>query len=177
MKEPELEEDALNVTAEGQTMTIVRRTLDETVGSVEITAPDGTTETVELEQASPGRFTADWTAPEIGLYRLREGEAEAVIALGPASPREFEETIASGERAAGAVEATGGGIRRVEDGVPDLRQVRRGRTAEGRGWLGITPREAYLTTDVSIAPFLPAWAWLLLGSALIVGAWLREGRR
>jgi hypothetical protein len=100
-----------------------------------------------------------------------------VVALGPASPREFEETIASDAKVLPAVDPTGGGIRRVEDGVPDLRQVRAGRTAEGRGWLGITPRDAYLTTDVSIAPFLPAWAWLFLASALIVGAWLREGRR
>ena len=128
-------------------------------------------------EASPGRFTAAWTAPEVGLYRLREGEAQAVIALGPASPREFEETIATGDKASAAVDATGGGIRRIEDGVPELRQVRAGRVAEGRGWLGITPREAYLTTDVSIAPLLPAWAWLLLASMLIVGAWLREGRR
>ncbi len=66
---------------------------------------------------------------------------------------------------------------RLEDGVPDLRQVRAGRPAAGRGWIGITPREAYLTADVRIAPFLPAWAWLLIASALIVGAWLREGRR
>ncbi len=177
MKEPELEEDALSVTAEGQTMTIVRRTLEDSVGDVEITGPDGTTETVELEEAAPGRFTSDWTAPEVGLYRLREGDAEAVIALGPASPREFEETIASGEKALPAVDPTGGGIRRIEDEVPDLRQVRSGRAAEGRGWLGVTPREAYVTTDVSIAPLLPAWAWLLLASGLIVGAWLREGRR
>ena len=177
MKEPELEEDALSVTAEGQTMTIVRRTLEDSVGDVEITGPDGTTETIELEETSPGRFTADWTAPEAGLYRLREGDAEAVIALGPASPREFEETIATGQKALPAVDPTGGGIRRIEEDVPDLRQVRPGRAAAGRGWLGVTPREAYLTTDVSIAPLLPAWAWLLLASALIVGAWLREGRR
>jgi hypothetical protein len=177
MKEPELEEDALSVTAEGQTMSIVRRTLSEDVGAVEITRPDGETETVELEELSPGRFGARWTAPEVGLYRLREGEAQAVIALGPASPREFEETIATGDKAASAVEPTGGGIRRVEEGVPDLRQVRAGRAAEGRGWLGVTPRQAYVTTDVSIAPLLPSWAWLLVAASLIVGAWLREGRR
>ena len=34
-----------------------------------------------------------------------------------------------------------------EEGVPGLRQVREGRVAAGRGWLGITPREAYLTAD------------------------------
>ena len=68
-------------------------------------------------------------------------------------------------------------FRRIEDGVPDLRLVREGRVAAGRGWLGITPREAYLTADVRVSPFLPAWALLLLASLFAVAAWLREGRR
>jgi len=43
MKEPELEEEALTATAQGRTMRITRRTLDETVPPVTITAPDGST--------------------------------------------------------------------------------------------------------------------------------------
>ena len=177
MKEPDLEEEALTVTAEGQTMSILRRSLDEATGPVSITGPNGETLSLDLEETAPGRFTAAYTAPEIGLYRLSEGEEEAVIALGPAAPREFEQTIASAEALAPAVSATRGGVRRIEDGVPDLRLVREGRVAAGRGWLGITPREAYLTADVRVSPFLPAWAILLLASLFAVAAWLREGRR
>jgi hypothetical protein len=55
--------------------------------------------------------------------------------------------------------------------------VREGRVAAGRGWIGITPRNAFITQDVSIAPLLPAWAWLLIASVLALAAWLREGRR
>ena len=177
MGEPELDEEALRVSAEGQRMSITRRTLGDQVGDVVITGPDGATALVPLEETSPGRFTADWDAPEIGLYRLSEGEQEAVIALGPAAPREFEETIASDSILAPAVSATRGGVAVFEDGVPDLRRVREGRPAAGRGWIGITPREAYLTADVTVTPVLPAWAFLLLASLLAVGAWLREGRR
>ena len=65
----------------------------------------------------------------------------------------------------------------IEDGLPDLREVRAGRPAAGRGWIGITPRGAYRTADITISPLLPPWALLLLASVLIVGAWLREGRR
>ncbi|CAN0603439.1 unnamed protein product, partial [Ectocarpus sp. 12 AP-2014] len=57
MKEPDLEEEALSVTTEGQTMTITRRTLGEGVEDVEIEAPDGALTLVPLEEASPGRFT------------------------------------------------------------------------------------------------------------------------
>jgi hypothetical protein len=177
MKEPELEEEALWAEAQGQTMRIVRRTLAEDAAPVTITAPDGTESVVELEPVSPGRHEILWAAPETGLYRLTDGEQSAVIALGPAAPREFEETIATGEILESAVAATGGGVLRIEDGLPSLREVREGRPAAGRGWIGLIPREAYLTADLRVSALLPAWAWLLIASLLILGAWLREGRR
>ena len=177
MKEPELEEEALWVEPTGQTMRIIRRTLDLETGDVTVTHPDGTETVLTLEEVSPGRFETLWEAPEIGLYRLDDGEETAVIALGPAAPREFELTIASGETLAPLVESTRGGIIPVSAGDIDIRTVREGRPAAGRGWIGITPREAFRTAEISINPLLPAWAFLLLASLLMIGAWLREGRR
>ncbi|HHI69403.1 MAG TPA: hypothetical protein ENJ91_00255, partial [Rhodobacteraceae bacterium] len=142
MKEPELEEEALWAEAQGQTMTIIRRTLGEEVPDVEVILPDGSTQTVTLKQVSPGRYQATFEGPTIGLYRLSDGEKDAVIALGPSAPREFEETIATGEKLLPVVEQMRGGTFALEDGVPSLRNVRAGRPASGRGWLGITPREA-----------------------------------
>lgn len=177
MKEPELEEEALWAEPTGQTMRIIRRTLEETVGTVTITRPDGTEEEITLEEVTPGRFEALYTGPEIGLYRLAEGDQEAVVGLGPSAPREFEQTLASGDLLEPVVEGTRGGVRRLEDGVPSIRAVGEGRPAAGRGWLGITPREAFETLDVTQTPMLPGWLVLLLASGLILGAWLREGRR
>ena len=177
MKEPELEEEALWVEPTGQTMRIIRRTLELETGDVIVTHPDGTETTLTLEEVSPGRFETLWQAPEIGLYRLTDGDETAVIALGPAAPREFEQTIASGETLAPLVESTRGGIVAISTGDVDIRTVREGRPAAGRGWIGITPREAFRTAEISINPLLPAWAFLLLASLLMVGAWLREGRR
>ena len=177
MKEPELEEEALTATATGQTVQITRRTLSEGTREVTITAPDGTVTVLPLQETAPGRLTATFDGPDIGLYRLTDGDLDAVVALGPAAPKEFEETIASGTRLEPAVEAMRGGVMRLEDGVPTLRRVAEGRAAAGRGWIAITPREAYLTADVRVAALLPAWAFLLLASLLTVAAWLREGRR
>ncbi|MFW2542691.1 glutamine amidotransferase [Primorskyibacter sp. 2E107] len=176
MKEPELEEEALWAEATGQTMRIIRRSLGDTVGAVTITRPDGETEEVPLEEISPGRFEALYEGPDIGLYRLEEGEQSAVIGLGPAAPREFEQTIASADLLEPMITGLRGGTPRLEDGVPGIRTVRSGRPAAGRGWIGITPRDAFETLDVRQSPLLPAWLVLLLASALIVGAWLREGR-
>jgi hypothetical protein len=177
MGEPDLEEEALRALADGQSIQITRQSLAEEVGDVTVTAPDGSQMVLELEETAPGQFVATYEGVEQGLYRLREGDMEAVVALGPAAPREFEETIASGDRLAPAINPMRGGILRLEDGLPDLRRVSEGRNAAGRGWIGLTPRAAYLTTDVTVTPLIASWLFLLLAAALMVGAWLREGSR
>jgi hypothetical protein len=177
MKEPELEEEALWAEPSGLTMRIVRRSLAEEIGPVSVTGPDGGETEVPLEETEPGRFEAIWAAPMMGLYRLSEGDQSAVIALGPAAPREFEETIADGAALEEIVAPARGGIKAIEEGLPALREVRPGRTAAGRGWIGITPRGAYRTLDLTVIPLVPAWAMLLLAAALMIGAWLREARR
>ncbi len=178
LKEPELEEEALTATAKGATLTITRRTiLEEPPGPLTITGPDGAEVKLDLPETAPGRFSVDWDAPEMGLYRLDQGELTRVVAVGPSAPREFVETIATGDLMAPVVEAAGGGILRLEDGTPDLRQVRAGRPATGRGWIGITPREAYVTEDIRVAALLPGWLYLLLAAGLAVAAWLIEGRK
>lgn len=176
MKEPDLEEEALWAEPTGQSMRIIRRSLTEDVGAVTITGPDGQSIDVPLEEVSPGRFETTWEAPEIGLYRLDEGELSSVVGLGPSAPREFVQTIASGDALEPLIDGVRGGILRLEDGVPGIRAVREGRPAAGRGWIGITPRGAYETLDIRQTPLLPAWLVLLLAATMIVGAWLREGR-
>ncbi|WP_299562554.1 hypothetical protein [uncultured Sulfitobacter sp.] len=177
MGEPELEEEALTATAEGRTMRIERRTLSDEVAPLVITGPDGAKTEMPLSPAGPGKFEAVFTGPEIGLYRLENGDQISVIGLGPAAPREFVETIASGEVLEPVVAALRGGVARIDEGLPRIRNVRAGRPAAGRGWIGFTPRNAYETRDVRQTPILPGWLVLLLSAGLITAAWLREGRR
>ncbi|MGV6803985.1 MAG: hypothetical protein ACWA49_07245 [Ruegeria sp.] len=177
MKEPELEEEALWAEANGQSMRIIRQTLDDTVGQVTVTRPNGETLDIPLQEISPGRFEAQYFGPEIGLYRLKEGDLSAVIGLGPAAPKEFERTIATGEILEPVTASLRGGVIRVEDGLPAIRNVRAGRPAAGRGWVGLTPRNAYETRDVTQAGLLPPWLVLLLAGGFLLAGWLREGRR
>jgi hypothetical protein len=177
MKEPELEEEALWAEATGQQMRVIRRSLSDEVGPVTITTPSGEVVERELEEVSPGRFETLYDGPEIGLYRLENGDESAVIGLGPAAPVEFERTITSDAALRPVIDATNGGIQAMTDGVPRIREVREGRPAAGRGWIGITPRGAYETMSVSQMALLPPWLVLLLVSGLILAGWLREGRR
>ncbi|RGP38368.1 hypothetical protein [Pseudotabrizicola alkalilacus] len=178
LKEPELEEETLSATVSGQTLTVTRRSIEETPpGDVYITGPDGIENPVPLAEVSPGRHEGVFEAPSVGLYRMEQGDLSRVVAIGPSSPREFIETIASGEPLADTIAATNGGVMRLSDGAPDVRLVRDGRPASGRGWIGITPRGAYVTQDVRVAALLPGWAWLLLVAVFAIAAWLIEGRK
>ncbi|MEZ5799091.1 MAG: hypothetical protein R3D63_17435 [Paracoccaceae bacterium] len=178
LKEPELEEETLTATARGQDLTIVRRSIaEEPPGPLTVTGPDGAEVVLQMTQTAPGRHEVEWHAPLLGLYRLEQEDLVRVIGVGPAAPREFVETIASAEVLAPAVEAAGGNLARLEEGMPDIRTVAEGRPAHGRGWIGITPRHAYETEQVQVAALLPGWAWLMLAAVLAVAAWLIEGRR
>ncbi|WP_431298518.1 hypothetical protein [Tabrizicola sp. BL-A-41-H6] len=178
LKEPELEEETLTATADGQQLTITRRSVAEAApGDLKVTGPDGAAVVLPMPEVGPGRYETVWDAPMLGLYRLEQGDLTRVIAVGPSSPREFVDTIATGDLLGPLAAPTNGGVTRIEDGLPDIREVRDGRPAVGRGWIGITPREAYLTADVKVAALLPGWAYLILAAALAIAAWLIEGRK
>ncbi|MDF1802332.1 glutamine amidotransferase [Thalassovita sp.] len=177
MKEPELEEEALWAEPVGQTMKIIRRSLTSEVGGVTVTTPSGESQVLPLTETSPGRFEADYTGPEIGLYRLANGEKETVIGLGPSAPKEFEATIATDTVMEPVTDALRGGVLRLSNGSPVLRDVRPGRPAAGRGWIGLTPRNAYETLAVTQVPLLPAWLVMIVVLGLTLIGWLREGRR
>ncbi len=181
MKEPELEEEALWGEARGAAggggLSIVRQSLDPAPGPVEVTLPDGGREVLQLHETRPGRFEASMPDRGMGLYRLTSDGLSAVVALGPAAPREFARTIATDALLLPAIRPGRGGVARLEAGMPLLRDVRAGRTAAGRGWLGYTPRRAWLTTDIRLRPLMPGWLALIFAAGLMLWGWLREGRR
>ena len=177
MKEPDLEEETLTAQAQGQSLTIIRQTLEDTTGVVTVTSPTGIETRVLLEQTAPGRFQALFDAPEMGLYRLASAGQSSVVGLGPTSPKEFENTIATAAPLQPLITKTRGGVRAMTDALPGFRNIRPGRLAAGQNWLGLTPRNAFETNDITQVVLLPHWMVLLLISGLITAGWLREGRR
>ncbi len=177
MKEPELEEERLTATAVGQKVTIVRRSVEETNKPVTIETPDGTIFELSLNEVGPGRWQGEFQGLENGLYRLSDGLLSSVFALGPSSPKEFENTIASADKLNPIVKQTKGAALAIHDVyVPKIRLVGLGRAAGGRDWIGLTPRDAYVTTDITSKPLLPAWVLLLFVGLLVIGAWRLESR-
>lgn len=176
MKEPELEEEALSAVAEGARLTVTRRSVKETLEKLEIVAPSGARDVVDFTSVGPGRWRAVFEADEQGLHRLSDGVMSAIAAVGPPAPIEFERAVATGDVLAPLATATRGGITWLEDGAPDIRRVREGRAAAGRGWIGLARRGAYAVEDVRLTPLAPGWLMLVLAAGLMVAAWRVEGR-
>jgi hypothetical protein len=177
MKEPDLEEERLSGRIAGDRLIVTRRTMAERAATVEVTYPSGRTEKVTLSPTDDGAFAGTLKAEEMGLYRLRDGNLTAVAAAGPLNPRELSDVRATEKTLKPLVDATEGGIRWIkQDGLPEFRRTRPGRTAAGDGWMGLRANEAYAVASTRQTPlFHPALALVLIIGSFMLG-WHREGR-
>ena len=176
MKEPELEEEVLSGVGDADGIAITRRTLSDEVGPVVVTGPSGEQREIALVEVAPGRFEARIDDAEQGVWKLENGDQSAVAVMGLAAPREFRDPVSTGAILEPIAAATGGGVLRLEDGLPDLRLVQEGRVAEGRGWIGLVDRRAYQVRDIRQVELAPPWLMLLLSAGLVFAAWRVEGR-
>ncbi|MEM9139656.1 MAG: glutamine amidotransferase, partial [Pseudomonadota bacterium] len=178
MREPELEEEALFARVDGDKVLVERRSLDEEgPDAVSARPPDGgAPQTLRYESAGPGRWQAVLDGADQGLWRLEDGDARAVAAVGPPSPAEYANPLASAALLTPLAEATRGSIAWLGDGLPSLRAVSEDRRSAGRDWIGMVARDAHRVTGVRLTDLLPAWLAAMMIGLLMLVAWLREGR-
>ena len=179
MKEPELEEDELHGRVEGSRLTVERHSLKPSSRPVGVTFPGGETREIALHDDPDGVARAELTAGAPGLYRLADGEHQAVVLVGSANTAEFADVRTTPERLAGVAAATGGGVFWLADGqgaLPEIRRPKPGSTTAGPGWLGLTANGASLLSGKEETALLPAPLLLVLVLGALGAAWWREGR-
>ena len=192
MKEPDLEEERLLASARGLKLTIERRSMEDNVPPVQVSAPGGENSEVTLESAGPGlwRSTVDVKVP--GLYKLQTmsptGQLHAVAHAGIEDAREMSEVTATDAKLKPLVEQTGGGVFWTRGGgllssvstssvdLPRISMLANARVLAGSGWMGLKDREAYVTRGVKLIPmFTGLFALAALLALLAMTRW-REGR-
>jgi hypothetical protein len=179
MKEPELEEERLVMTARGGEIAVERRTMSETVEPVTVTQPSGGTQILNLTRAEPGIFRGSIKAEELGLWRATDGKFTALINLGPLNPREYLEVTSTRDVMLPLANGTGGGVLRLADlsgGAPRIAQIRSAERFAGPDWLGIKMRDASVVRGLGLFPLFAGLSGLLILMAGIAAAWAREGR-
>ena len=177
MKEPDLEEEALRATSHGGRIEVTRRTLAATFPKVTMTAPDGSTKTIELRQTSPGLGLGVIDVDKPGLYRFDDGTLKTVAAVGNPDPLEFSDVRATDAKLKPLAEASGGSVMWLADNPdPEIRSVRPGRAAGGSDWIGLRRNEGYTVAGINQLPLLPGILVALAFLMAIGSAWWREGR-
>ena len=189
MKEPDLEEERLLASARGLKVTLERRTLDDQVAPVTISAPGGERSDVTLERDKPGVWKATFDVKLPGLYKAEtqgpSGPLTAVAHAGAEDPREMSEVVATGDKLKPLIDKTGGGVfwtrtdqTSAGDAVtlPRVAMMTGSRVMAGSGWMGLSDREAYLTKGVKLTPMFNGLIALAALLALMAMAWWREGR-
>jgi len=178
MQEPDLEENDLRGTVDGNRLTIVRRTLEPDPQPITLTDPDGKTQTITLTPESGGREVAVVPIAKSGLYRISDGTRTALAAAGALNPIELADVRTTAEKLTPAAEATGGSVNWAGTGTapPDIRRVGPGRDAAGHGWIGFRANGDYIVTGLKETELIPAWLALTLALGTLLLAWRREGR-
>ena len=177
MKEPELEENALFATTLANNLIITRQSLEDRGGEVTVIAPSGEESTVTLAPEAPGRASAEVRVAEAGLYRITDGDLEAIVSVGELNPREWRDPRAKTDMLDPIVEATGGRIGWITDErLPAVRQVAQDRDRSGQGWIGMLDHGRFVVRGIDNTPLMPAWLALLLIVGGMAMAWRAEGR-
>ncbi|HTK85278.1 MAG TPA: hypothetical protein VL625_09360 [Patescibacteria group bacterium] len=178
MKEPELEENALDVSVDGGKLHIVRRSLTEDSMAATVTAPDGAKSTIELKAGTSGALEATIPAPQLGVYAVNDGAQERLALVGSMNPPELTGVRTTAEKLAPVVKAEKGTtIWLADEPEPAIDMLPPGRGAYGGGgWIGLRQNGSYTVTGVTMRPFLPAWLYATALLALLIGAWWQEGR-
>lgn len=184
MKEPELEEERLMTQSSGDTISIMRQTLEADAPDAKIITPSGEEITLPLTNEEKiglqsGIFRAELKTAQIGLYQVINGDLKALTHIGPPNPKEFENVISTKELLKPIVENNGGQIMRIAknaSNLPRILSVREGATAKGNGWIGLNNTNATILKGINKISLMSG----LFGLALLIFAfaavWAREGK-
>ncbi len=182
MKEPELEEEALRATADGEELTIERQSLKDQIPPVEVLAPSGKKTTVKFDSGRAGLSRTQIKVSELGLYRVTDGALSALVNVGPENPREFQEVVSTAEKLRPLAEATGGTVRRIgvsgsaDVSLPRIVAMHSSPVYGGSDYAAIKRTDAAQVTGIGIAPLAIGFLGLLFLLASTIAAWLYEGR-
>lgn len=178
MKEPELDEQALDVRVDEHTIIVRRAEFDRDEDIVSMTRPDGSSEEVTLESSSTGFLEYLHRARQTGIYRFETQDGQLRFAVvGEVNPPELRNVLTTEAVMKPLVDKANGGILWLsETPAPRIRLIKSGRFA-GQNWLALEDKDAYSVTGAQEKPLIPLELQITLLALLLLGTWYLEGRQ
>lgn len=180
MKDPDLEEEALNASASGRTVTVTRQTLGTDPGKANLRTPSGKLLDIPLKQNEPGLFRGELAVEETGLFEVKNGDLSALVHVGAADAPEFKAMISTPRLLQPTGDETGGIVRRIYSNdrlsLPEILPVKSSARVEANGRVLIRMSDETVLLGITTFPLLGGFAGVLLLLAGLTASWWREGR-
>ena len=181
MKEPELEEEALDAEARGADLVVTRQTIGDAPGPSTVLTPSGKAQTVEMKPVAPGRYEGVLKTDELGLFQAANGDLRALANVGPVNPREYREAISTPDKLEPIADATRGSVRRISDtsgalDIPRVVPISSRSGTDGRDWIGLKTTDETVLRGVDRTPLFGGFLGLAILLLALSATWYREGR-
>lgn len=179
MKEPELDERALNISVNDNRITITSRDFSGKNSTITMRAPNGDETQIELQKMSSGLLEGQIIADTIGIYSFEDHYGEKRFAVvGDLNPPELRGVISTQEILSPIIKASGGGnLWLSEYARPDIRFLSKNRNSfAGNSWIGLRQNNEYSVQGLKQRELLPEWVTLLLLLGAAILTWWIEGR-
>lgn len=183
MKEPDLEEEALTASSNGNNLTIRRQTMADKPETATVTSPSGKTQTVTLEKQQEGVFVANLPTNEVGLFKITNGDKLALAHIGPMNSPEYAELISTEEKLTPVVSSSGGHITRLHaeasdkisiPGITPIDNTARSKNIKADNIALLKADQTKLVNTVQYSIYTGLLA-LFVCLLLLSGMWYKEG--
>lgn len=179
MKEPELDERALDVQVHKNSVSVRKQNLGQGSETIAVSDPLDNNFSLELKDNGKGWLTADIEAKSLGVYSFEDTSGNRKFAIiGDLNPPELRGVVMTDEKLKPAFQASGGGsVKLVKTPDPKIRFFTSIPSYSGENWISLKRNNDFTVTGVQDIPLLPKWA-ILLGLILVTAfMWWYEGQR
>ena len=178
MKEPELDEKALDIQVDGNIMTITSRNYNRLDMNITMTKPDGSIEIIKLEQGKNELLETKIEAEQLGIYGFEDPDGQRRFAIiGDLNPPELKAVRTTPDLLSPLIQASKGSIKWLANNpAPSIRLLLEGRNYAGHNWIGLRRNHDFNVTGVKDRPLLPPWLAALVLLGMTIFTWWREGR-
>ncbi len=179
MKEPELDELALDVTVRKNTITISKQNhKNVSQETVSLTLPDGTNQEIILKDNKNGLLQYKYNAQQLGIYIVEDANNFRKFAIiGDVNPLELRGIKTSPAKFAPIVKASHGSVIWLsQTPKPKVISSKSNTRLGGNNWVALKSNEDYAVTGVKNIALLPKWLMLFILLSSIILLWWKEGR-
>ena len=180
MKEPDLEEEAISAHVEGNQLSIIRQTMQDTISPVTITSPSGATRDLQLIEKASGLWEGRFSVDELGIWRFTSDKLSTSLQVGSQTTKETEDLISSTESLQSLAIATGGSVRRLIKGkseieFPRLLQLPPSKNYQGADWIALKDSQPSELIGLKVFPLAIGFSAMCLLMLVVSISWLVEG--